>query len=422
MSKVTLSFSLSKTDITEIMGYKAQIKKIHQKLHSGKVKFTGWVDYPVTVDQALVDDMQKTARKIRKDSTAFIVIGIGGSYLGAKACTEMLMNQYHNETNRLKIYFAGWNLSGTYHKELLDHVAKEEISICVISKSGKTTETAAAFELFKKLLIEKYGDEYAKRVYVITDSKSGPLRKETEKNNYKSYNLDEDIGGRYSVLTPAGLFPIAVAGIDITKILTGAKNAYEHYNTPNVYDNQCYQYAVIRRILHQRHNRDVEIYEFYEPRLSYFAEWLKQLFGESEGKDYTGIYPSSLILTRDLHSLGQFLQEGNQIFFETVFKIKNPPADIESNDFLTYNEHNNAVMIAVDRAHYKNNTPIITFEMEALDEESFGYAVYFFEKSCAVSSMLLGVDPFNQPGVEVYKKNLTHVVNQLSNGRVQDEK
>ena len=413
MSKVTLNFSMSKTDITEITNYKAKIKSIHDNLHSGKMENTGWVDYPMRISDALVDEMNSVARKIRKENTAFVIIGIGGSFLGARACTQMLMSRYHNETNKLKIYFAGWNLSGTYHKELYDRIKKEDIAVCVVSKSGITTETSVVFNLFKKLLIEKYGEEFNQHVFVVTDKSTGALRAETTKNKYTSFVLENDIGGRYSVLTPAGLFPIAVAGIDIKRILDGAKQAYERYNNPNIVENPCYQYAAIRRILNQKHNRTVEIYEFFEPQLVYFAEWLKQLFGESEGKEYLGIYPSSLILTRDLHSMGQFLQEGSQIFFETVFKIKNPPFDIEMDGDMSFNEKNNAVMLAVSKAHYKNNTPIITFEMDALDEESFGYAVYFFEKACAASSMLLGVDPFNQPGVEVYKKNLADLVSKI---------
>jgi glucose-6-phosphate isomerase len=418
MSRVTLNFSLSKTDITEITNYKAKIKTIHDQLHSGRLESTGWVDYPKNVSDTLLDEMESVARKIRKESTAFVIIGIGGSFLGARACTQMILDQYRNEVGHLKVYFAGWNLSGTYHKALLDHLKNEEISICVVSKSGKTAETLAAFNLFKKLLKEKYGKDYNKHIYVVTDKVTGALRKEVKENKYVSFELDKDIGGRYSFLTPAGLFPVAVAGIDIKRVMKGAKEAYEHYSNPNVAENQCYQYAAIRRLLNQKHNRTVEIYEYYEPRLTYFAEWLKQLYGESEGKEYLGIYPSSLLLTRDLHSLGQFLQEGSQIFFETVFKIKQPPADIMQDGMLSFNAQNNAVMFAVNKAHHKNNTPIITFEMEDLQEESFGYAVYFFEKSCAVSSMLLGVDPFNQPGVEIYKKNLSDLISKITREQI----
>jgi len=263
---------------------------------------------------------------------------------------------------------------------------------------------------------EKYGEEYYKRIYVVTNKTKGQLREEANRHHYSVFDYEDDISGRYSVLTPAGLLPIAATGLDIKKILAGAKDAWARFNNPNIAENQCYQYGVIRRIINQRHNKSIEIFEFYEPRLVYFAEWLKQLFGESEGKEYRGIYPSSLILTRDLHSVGQFLQEGTQIFFETVFKLKNPPLDISSDFTLTglsFNEQNNTIMTAVNKAHSKNNTPIITFELDDLSEESFGYAVYFFEKACAVSSMLLGVDPFNQPGVEVYKKNLSGMLDPI---------
>lgn len=416
MSKVTLNFSMSKTDIAEISNYKAKIKVIHDKLHSGKMDNIGWVDYPQTVSDKLIDEVNNTAKKIRKDSTALVVIGIGGSFLGARACTQMLLNRYHNETDKTKIYFAGWNLSGTYHKELLDRLQNEEVSLCVISKSGGTMETLATFSVFKNFLIEKYGDDYNKRIYVVTSSSSGKLRKEAEENKYASFPFEDNIGGRYSVLTPAGLLPIAVAGINIKKILAGAKEAYIRFNNSNISENQCYQYGVIRRIINQRHNKSIEIFEFYEPRLVYFAEWLKQLFGESEGKEYRGIYPSSLIFTRDLHSMGQFLQEGSQIFFESVFKVKNPPYDVSAeytSSGLSFNENNNAVLVAVNKSHIKNNTPIITFELEDLSEETFGYAVYFYEKACAVSSMLLGVDPFNQPGVEVYKKTLNDLIDPI---------
>lgn len=416
MSKLTLNFSMSKTDISEISNYKAKVKNIHDKLHGDDKDNIGWVDYPERLSDELLDEINVTAKKIRKDSTALVVIGIGGSFLGARACTQMLLNQYHNEIDKFKIFFAGWNLSGTYHKELLDRLKKEEVSVCVVSKSGNTMETMATFSLFKKLLIEKYGNEFNKRIYTVTSKKSGTLRKETDENKYTSFVFDDNIGGRFSVLTPAGLLPIAAAGINIKKILAGAKEAYNRFNNPNIAENQCYQYGVIRRIINQRHNKSIEVFEFYEPRLDYFAEWLKQLFGESEGKEYRGIFPSSLILTRDLHSMGQFLQEGSQIFFESVFKVKNPPSDVSANftaTGLSFNENNNAVLVAVNKAHIKNNTPIITFELEDLSEETFGYAVYFYELACAVSSMLLGVNPFNQPGVEVYKKTLNDLIDPI---------
>jgi len=351
-----------------------------------------------------------TADEIASKCTDLVVIGIGGSYLGAKAGYEMINNEFNQKKDRPRLYFAGCNISATYHARLMKAIKNDDVCLIVVSKSGTTMETSAAFDLFRYFLFEKYGEDYRTRIYTVTDEKTGTLRQETEAMGYTSFVLPAGIGGRYSVLTPAGLLPLAAAGIDIRKVLIGARKAYDSCKQPNVKYNDCYKYAVIRRLLYID-GKNVEMFSYNEPQLEFFAEWLKQLFGESEGKDRKGLFPASAMFTRDLHSLGQYLQDGMPMMFESMFRVENPTLDITFRQGVkSYNEMNRVVYDAVAKAHTSAGMPVMQFTVEDLGEESFGYLVYFFEKACAMSCILLGVDPFDQPGVEVYKKNVREIL------------
>ncbi len=410
MSRIHYNYSLSGISAADIMLFNEPVKAAHEKLHSGQMEYSLWVDYPNLITEDMLEKINEAAYDIKKKCTALVVIGIGGSFLGAKACSEMLLNDFTHREGWPKIYFAGWNLSAVYHASLLNKLTNEDVCVCVVSKSGTTMETAAAFKLFKYFLFEKYGEGYTDRIYAVTDEKSGALRNEADSEGYKTFVLENAIGGRYSVLTPAGLLPIAACGIDIAKIVKGAKSACEELNTPNISLNQAYQYAVVRRLL-ASNGKFMEIFGFYEPQMDYFAEWLKQLFGESEGKQGKGAFPSSLILTRDLHSLGQYLQQGKPMFYETMFKLKQPLLDVTFEEgSMSYNDMNALVFDAVNKAHASADTPVNQFTIDEIDEYTFGEMVYFFEKACAISCILTGVNPFDQPGVEVYKKNVRELM------------
>lgn len=397
--------------------YQPKIEEIHGKLMAKEDAYTGWVDWPVRMDGALLDEIERTAEEIREKCTAMVVIGIGGSYLGAKACIELLQSPFYNEyyagkQNRPRIYFAGHHLSAIYYEELLDRLAQEEVCLCVISKSGTTLEPSIAFELLRGYLWERYGrEEAAKRIYAITDAQKGTLRAEADAEGYKTFVVPDDIGGRYSVLTPVGLLPIAVAGIDIKAMLAGAAEAYRAYDEANLSKNICYQYGLLR-YLQQQQGKVIEIFEVYEGRLRYFTEWLKQLFGESECKQGKGVIPMSLQMSTDLHSMGQFLQEGRQLFFETVLTVETIRKDVSLKGSIyagkaqSMHALNRIVEESARKAHLKNQTPNIRLTVQELSARSFGYMVYFFEKACAVSCYLTGVVPFDQPGVEAYKSNI----------------
>ncbi len=404
-------------EFTDWQHYQQQITEIHEKLNKKQDDYTGWVDWPLRVDHALLDDILSTAEEIRQKCTALVVIGIGGSYLGAKACMELLQSPFYNEhyarkQNRPRVYFAGHHLSAIYYEELLDRLADEEVCLCVISKSGTTLEPSIAFELLRSFMHQRYGkEEAAKRIYAITDASKGALREEADANGYKTFIVPDDIGGRYSVLTPVGLLPIAVTGIDITAMLEGAANACKAYNNADLSTNVCYQYGLLRNLL-QQSGKAIEIFEVYEGRLRYFTEWLKQLFGESECKDGKGLIPMSLQMSTDLHSMGQMLQDGRQLFFETVLTIEQIRKDVSlkgctyAGKATSMHELNQIVEAGARDAHLKNNTPNIRLTVRELSAASFGYMVYFFEKACAVSCYLTGVNPFDQPGVEAYKSNI----------------
>ena len=382
--------------------------------------FLGWVDFPKNISNKTLESINNVAQKIRSNSDVLIVIGIGGSYLGARAIIEMLKSPLYNDLTQEtpKIYFVGTNLSPAYLESILEICKNKDVSINVISKSGTTTEPAIAFRIFREILENKYGIENAKnRIYVTTDKAKGALKTLSDEEGYETFVIPDNVGGRYSVLTAVGLLPIATAGINIDKLMAGAKFAQGKYSDNDIKYNECYQYAVMRNILYKE-NKNIEILANYEPKLHYFTEWWKQLYGESEGKDLKGIFPAGVDFTTDLHSMGQYIQEGRRNLFETVLNIVNTTQDIsikpdEDNlDGLNYltdktlDYINKKAMEGTIRAHADGNVPNILINVENLDEEAIGELIYFFELACAMSGKILGVNPFNQPGVEKYKKNM----------------
>ena len=420
MLKLDLSRALIEKQDLNV--YKRELEILKRRLWSEEEDFTGWVQLPFSHDKNELKRILSTAEKIRKQCEIFIVIGIGGSYLGAKAAISALAAG----GSIPEIFFAGQNLSGTYHKELLEKIRDKEICLCVISKSGTTTEPSVAFSILKDELYKKYGrEEAANRIYAITDAKKGILRQEVDREGYESFVVPDDIGGRYSVLTPVGLLPIAVAGIDVEEMLLGAKSAAEKIflaggegdKIPNAEQMDDASLLAAARVSLLNRGNIVEVYEYYEPRLQYFAEWLKQLFGESEGKNGKGIFPTALQFSTDLHSMGQFLQDGNKIFFETVLNVLEPPEDLvvpESAGALlagkSMNSINQAAVQGVIAAHEAEGIPIIKLDIPKLTPYCFGQLFYFFESSCALSGYLMGVNPFDQPGVESYKSEMRKVL------------
>ena len=385
--------------------------------------FLGWVDLPENYDKDEFARIKKAAEKIKNDSEVLIVIGIGGSYLGAKAAIEFLSHSFYNNLPKDKrktpeIYFAGTNMSGVYLQHLIEVVGDRDFSVNVISKSGTTTEPAIAFRVFKKMLEEKYGkEEAAKRIYATTDKEKGALKTLAAAEGYETFVVPDNVGGRFSVLTAVGLLPIAAAGINIDELMAGAKDAMNDFANKNMDENQALQYAAVRNILHRK-GKDLELMVNYEPRVHYLAEWWKQLFGESEGKDGKGLYPTSADFSADLHSLGQYIQEGQRLFFETVVSIGKPEVEftIESDkdnldglNFIagkTLDYVNKKATDGVILAHIDGNVPNLGVNIPEATPYHLGYTFYFFEKACGVSGYLLGVNPFDQPGVEAYKKNM----------------
>lgn len=408
---LNLDLSRSLVDPQAIAAWESELENAKKRLWSGKEPFTGWVSLPFDYDRKEFQEILTAAEKIRKQCEVFIVIGIGGSYLGAQAAISALRPA--GETVP-EIYFAGQNLSGTYHKELLEKIKGKEICLCVISKSGTTTEPSVAFSMLKDELCKKYGREGAAgRIYAITDAERGVLREETNREGYEAFVVPDDVGGRYSVLTAVGLLPIAVAGIDVEAMLRGAEAAAEAAKKTEA-DSELL--AAVRMALLSR-GKTIEVFEYYEPKLQFFSEWLKQLFGESEGKDGKGIFPAALQFSTDLHSMGQFLQDGNQIFFETVLNVLNPPGDLivpeSAGELLagkSMNAINQAAVEGVIAAHQATGVPIIKLDIPELSPHCFGQMVYFFETACALSGYLNGVNPFDQPGVESYKSEMRKVL------------
>lgn len=426
MPNIKLNIENSGIDLKKIMEYSKQVENIHEELHSKKddeKEFLGWLNLPSNYDKKEFNKIKKCAKKIRKDSEVLVVIGIGGSYLGARAIIESLSHTFYNYLNKEQrkepqIIYAGNNISGTYLEELLELIGDRDLSVNVISKSGTTTEPAIAFRIFREFLENKYGVEEArKRIYVTTDEEKGALKKLAEKEEYETFVIPNNIGGRYSVLTAVGLLPIAVAGIDIEKIMEGARFAEEKYSDKNLKYNDCYKYAVLRNILY-KDEKDIEILVTYEQKMHYIIEWWKQLYAESEGKDGKGIFPTGAEFTTDLHSLGQYIQQGRRNLFETIINIEKVNSSITINpdddnlDGLNYisgknlDYINKKAMEGTITAHVKGGVPNIVINMEKLNEEMIGHLIYFFELACAMSGKILGIDPFNQPGVEEYKTNM----------------
>ena len=386
-------------------------------------EFLGWVDLPLDYDKSEFDRILLSAEKIKHDSDALVVIGIGGSYLGAKAAIEMLTHTFHNELPKgekqgVNIYYLGHNMSSDYMNDFLEVINGKDISVNVISKSGTTTEPAVAFRVMKKYLEDKYGKaEAAKRIYATTDAHKGALKGLADQEGYESFVVPDAVGGRYSVLTAVGLLPIAAAGIDIVDMMAGARGARELYLNQDYLENDCLHYAAARNILYRK-GKEIEILVNYEPKLTYFAEWWKQLYGESEGKDGKGIFPAAVNFSTDLHSMGQYIQDGRRNLFETVIQVENPhqdfiipadPADLDGLNFLagkTLHEVNSNAFKGTVLAHNDGQVPNLVLTVDELSAKTFGELVYFFELACAVSGYTLGVNPFNQPGVEAYKKNM----------------
>lgn len=403
----------------EISAYADQVKKAHKELNKGlndDTKFTGWIEWPINYDKTEFEKIKKIANKVRTDSDVLVVIGIGGSYLGARAVIESLTKQF--EKKGTEIIYVGNNLNPNYINEIIEYISDKDISLNVISKSGKTTEPAIAFRIFRNLMEDKYGvDEARKRIFVTTTKRKGALYKIALQEKYVKLNIPENIGGRYSVLTAVGILPIAVAGLNIDKLMEGAREAAEEYNNDDLKNNDCYKYAVVRNILYNN-EKNIEILASYEPKLFYFSEWWKQLYGESEGKEFKGIFPAAVTYTTDLHSLGQYVQDGRRNLFETVLNVQKSETDIvidydnENLDELNYiagknlSYVNQKAMEATIDAHVDGDVPNIVIDIDSLNEKSIGHLIYFFEKACAMSGFLLGVNPFDQPGVEKYKNNM----------------
>ena len=426
MSKITIDYSKTGVQSHEVEYFKEQIavahKMLHEKTGAGN-DFLGWVDLPVDYDQDEFARIQKAADKIKNDSDVLIVIGIGGSYLGARACIDALSHTFYNALSKEQrktpeIYYVGNNISSTYLSDLLDVCEGKEVSVNVISKSGTTTEPAIAFRVFKKFMEDKYGKEEAKkRIFATTDQAKGALLTLAKEEGYETFVIPDDVGGRFSVLTAVGLLPIAAAGVDIVELMKGAADARETYSNPNVEENACYQYAAVRNAL-LRKGKTTEVIVNYEPCLQYFGEWWKQLYGESEGKDGKGLYPSSVNFSTDLHSLGQYIQDGQRILFETVINVENPRKNVtlqeEASDLDGLNYLAGKTMDFVNKqayqgtilAHVDGGVPNVVINLPVIDAYHMGALIYFFEKACGISGYLLGVNPFNQPGVEEYKKNM----------------
>ena len=425
-----LSLDLSKVqpyaNLQEIEKMEGMVKwahdTVHEKTGAGN-DFLGWLDLPVNYDKDEFDRIKKAADKIKGNSDVLIVIGIGGSYLGARAAIEMLTNNFYNmlpnnKRKTPKVFFVGNNISSTYITDLFEAIEGLDVSVNVISKSGTTTEPAIAFRMFKKYMEEKYGVDGAKeRIFATTDKSKGALKNLADSMGYETFVVPDDVGGRFSVLTAVGLLPIAVAGINIDEMMEGAAKGRELYSNPSMKENECYQYAAMRNALYNK-GKSVEVMVNYEPALHYFNEWWKQLFGESEGKDQKGIFPAAVDFSTDLHSLGQFIQDGTRIMFETVLNVEKATKEVvieeaegdgdglnflagKTVDFVNKQAFNGTLL-----AHCDGGVPNMILTIPELTPYYFGQLVYFFEKACAVSGYLLGVNPFDQPGVEAYKKNM----------------
>ncbi len=406
----------------DLAGIAAQVSAAHNMLHNADGlgnDFLGWLSLPFSYDKDEFARIKKAAQKIRSDSDILIVIGIGGSYLGARAAIEFLhSNNYNDLTDGTKIYITGNSISGSALSELIKICEGKNISVNVISKSGTTTEPAVAFRVFKEYMENRYGkSEASKRIYCTTDKSRGTLKKLADSEGYECFVIPDDVGGRFSVLTAVGLLPIAVSGADIDSLMAGAAAAAEDYKNDDINSNDCYKYAALRNAFYRR-GYGIELLACYEPRFALMNEWYKQLYGESEGKDHKGLFPASVVFSTDLHSMGQYIQDGRRMLFETVVSLKNCGDDItikanEDNgdglNFLagkTMSYVNEKAFLGTVLAHTDGGVPNIIIDLDKTDEEHLGRLIYFFEKACGISGYLLGVNPFDQPGVESYKKNM----------------
>ncbi|BAB07062.1 glucose-6-phosphate isomerase [Halalkalibacterium halodurans] len=410
----------------ELDNLQDQVHAAHRALHDGTGAgndFLGWIDLPVNYDREEFSRIQKAAEKIRNDSDVLLVIGIGGSYLGAKATLEALNHSFYNivdksERKGPQIFFVGHHISSTYVQELFDVLEGKDVSINVISKSGTTTEPAIAFRIFRDYLEKKYGkEESRKRIYATTDRERGALKTLANEEGYESFIIPDDVGGRFSVLTAVGLLPIAASGLDIEAMMKGAADARDAFRNSDLKENPAYQYAVVRNALYNK-GKTIELMVNYEPALQYFSEWWKQLYGESEGKDGKGIFPASVNFSTDLHSMGQYVQDGRRDLFETIIQVEKPKKnmtiekadqDLDGLNYLageTMDFVNKKAFEGTLLAHVDGGVPNLVVSVPELDEYYMGYLMYFFEKACGLSGYLLGVNPFDQPGVEAYKKNM----------------
>ena len=428
MSKVTFDYSkatsfISEDEVTSMKKIAEDAKKVLVDKTGAGNDFLGWIDLPVDYDKEEFNRIKEAAKKIQEDSEVLVVIGIGGSYLGARAAIDFLRHGFYNNVSKEvrktpEIYYAGNNISQSYLKALIDVIGDRDFSVNIISKSGTTTEPAIAFRVFKEMLEKKYGKaEAAKRIYATTDKEKGALKGLATAEGYESFIVPDDVGGRFSVLTAVGLLPIAVSGADIDKLMEGAASGREKALNNAFEENDAMQYAAIRNIL-LRKGKLVEITANYEPSLHYFGEWWKQLYGESEGKDQRGIFPAAVDLTTDLHSMGQFIQDGSRIMFETVVNIENTdakvvieedPDDLDGLNYLAGKDMdfvNKSAMNGTVLAHTDGNVPNIMVNVPEQNEFYLGELFYMYEFACGVSGYILGVNPFNQPGVESYKKNM----------------
>ncbi|MGG3887069.1 glucose-6-phosphate isomerase [Brevibacillus panacihumi] len=421
------SNALSFLPISDVDSLSKTVKAAHDSLYDQNgpnAGCLGWVDLPIRHDKAEFERIKSTAERIRKESQALVVIGIGGSYLGARAAIEALSHSFYNQlSGSTQVYFAGQNMSSKYLSHLLEILEGKDISINVISKSGSTFETALSFRIFKEYMEKKYGIEGArKRIYVTTHKMRGPLKALADVEGYETFSIPDDVGGRYSILTAAGLLPIAVAGLNIGRMMEGARSAYHNYNNPVLWDNDCYQYAAFRNALYRK-GKIIELMVTYEPSHHYLAEWWKQLFGESEGKEHKGLFPSSVSYPTDLHSLGQYIQEGRRDLFETVLHVNTQHEQITIQHDLgnfdglnyladkTFHELSQITFQGVLQAHVTGGAPNLIIEVDEMNEYTFGELVVFFQMSCGISGSLLGVNPFDQPGVEAYKNNIKAILN-----------
>lgn len=416
---IDYSKALSFVDEKDLPKIAEEVKIAHTKLLNGTGKgndFLGWVTLPEDYNKEEFSRIQKAAEKIRKDSEILLVIGIGGSYLGAKAAIDTL-NKHFDRDRKVEVIFVGHHISSSYMKDLMDYIDGKDFSINVISKSGTTTEPAIAFRAFKQILVDKYGKEEAgKRIYATTDKVKGALRSLANKEGYETFIVPDDVGGRYSVLTAVGLLPIAATGVDIKAMMQGAFDAMNEYKDPSM-ENEANKYVAMRNLLY-RSGKKIEMLVNYEPSLFFVGEWWKQLFGESEGKDNKGIFPASASFSTDLHSLGQYIQDGERHLFETVINVGKPrremlvPSDELNLDGLNYlagetvDYVNKQAFLGTLLAHNDGGVPNVILNINEITPYTFGYLVYFFEIACGVSGYLLDVNPFDQPGVEAYKKNM----------------